>query len=243
MPRLHLPLLCVVAVCLFVFSSNELAAVQQSASNEKPAAWEMEAKKRHDALIEKNGPGTDAALQRELLRMRDEDQAARGFTHGQKTSKPTQAMIAALSATDRRLTEELKQIVAKSGWPVISLVGIEASNGAMLILTHTADHAWQRRLLPELQTLAAEDKIDGSSLALVVDKELVAEGKQQLYGTQFKFINGKMAMYAVEDPSHLDERRAKALLPPMNVYRQVLEGIYHLQASEDVVMPTKPSTH
>jgi hypothetical protein len=241
MPR-RLPLLCVVAVWLFVFSSNELAAVQQSAS-EKPAAWEMDAQKRHDALIEKNGSGTDAALQRQLLRMRDEDQAARGFTHGQQTSKMTKAMIAAFPATDKRLTEELKQVVAKSGWPVISLVGIEASNGAMLILTHTADHAWQKRLLPELQRLAAEDKIDGSSLALVVDKELVAEGKQQLYGSQFKFINGKMAMYAVEDPSRLDERRAKALLPPMSVYKQVLEEIYHLQASEDVVMPTKPSTH
>jgi hypothetical protein len=203
----------------------------------------MELTKRQDALVKKNGPGTDVALQRELLRMRDEDQAARGFTHGQQTSKMTKAMIAAYPATDRRLTEELKQIVAKSGWPVISLVGIEASNGAMLILTHTADHAWQKRLLPELETFAAEDKIDGSSLALVVDKELVAEGKQQLYGSQFKFINGKMAMYAVEDPSHLDERRAKALLPPISVYRQVMEETYHLPMTDDVVMPTKPSTH
>jgi len=216
--------------------------MQGPASNKKPAAWEMEVKKRQDALVKKNGAGTDVALQRELLRMRDEDQTARGFMRGQRTSNMTKAMVTALSATDRRLTEELKQIVAKSGWPVISLVGFEASNGAMLILTHTADHAWQKKLLPELQTLAAEDRIDGSMLALVVDKELVAEGKQQLYGTQFKFINGKMAMLAVEEPSHLDERRAKALLPPMSVYRQELEETYHLPTTDDVVMPTKPPT-
>ena len=155
----------------------------------------------------------------------------------------TKAMVTTLPATDRRLTEELRQIVAKSGWPVISLVGIDASNSAMLILTHTADHAWQKKLLPELQALAAEDKIDGSGLALVVDKELVAAGKPQLYGTQFKVINGKMAMFIVEDSSHLDERRAKALLPPMGVYKQVMEGIYHLQATDDVVMPVAPSGH
>jgi hypothetical protein len=234
--------LCAVALCLFSLSSKELTA-QKATSDEKAPAWEVEVNKRHDALIEKNGPGTDAALQQQLLKMSAEDQAARGFTNGQRSSNMTKAMIAALPATDRRLTEELKQIVAKSGWPVISLVGIDASNGAMLILTHTADHAWQKKLLPELQTLATADKIDGSGLALVVDKQLVAEGKEQLYGTQFKFINGKMAMFAVEDSSHLNERRAKALLPPMSVYRQGLEQIYHLPTTDDVVMPVAPSGH
>lgn len=243
MPRLHLPSLCFVAVCLFAFSSRGLSAVQQPVSDEKPPAWEIEVQKRHDALVAKNGPGTDVALQRELLKMSAEDQSARGFTNGQRSSSMTKAMVTALPATDRRLTEELRQIVAKSGWPVISLVGIDASNSAMLILTHTADHAWQKKLLPELQALAAEDKIDGSGLALVVDKELVAAGKPQLYGTQFKVINGKMAMFLVEDSSHLDERRAKALLPPMGVYKQVMEGIYHLQATDDVVMPVAPSGH
>jgi hypothetical protein len=237
-----LSLACAV-VSLFVFSSITVSALQTPGTDEKPAMWKTELEKRHDFLIEKNGSGTSIALQRQLLRMRDEDQAARGFMHGQQASNMTKAKINALSATDRRLTEELKQIIVKNGWPVISLVGIEASNGAMLILTHTADHAWQKRLLPELQTLAAESKIDGSSLALVVDKELVAEGKLQRYGSQFKFINGKMAMYAVEDPSHLDERRAKALLPPMSVYKQVMQDIYHLEATDDVVMPTAPSTH
>src|SRR6185369_10395085 len=110
-----------------------------------------------------------------------------------------------LPATDQRLTQALKQIVAEKGWPTIQLVGIEASNGAMLILTHSADHAWQRALLPMLEQFAEADKIDASMLALVVDKQLVADGKLQRYGSQFKFINGKMAMYAVEDPTHLDD--------------------------------------
>ena len=85
----------------------------------------------------------------------------------------------------------------------------------MLILTHTSDHAWQRQLLPQLQELADANKIDLSPLALVIDKELVAEGKLQRYGSQFKFFNGEIAMYAVENPATLDQRRAKALLPPM----------------------------
>jgi hypothetical protein len=148
----------------------------------------------------------------------------------------TKEMLAKLPATDQRLTQELEHIVHEKAWPTISLVGIEASNGAMLILTHSANHAWQRSLLPTLEQLAEADKIDASSLALVVDKQLIADGKLQRYGSQFKFINGKMAMYAVEDPSHLDERRAKALLPPLDVYKQILGQIYQLQATDDVVM-------
>jgi hypothetical protein len=87
-----------------------------------------------------------------------------------------------------------------------------------------------------LEQSAEADKIDASTLALVVDKQLIADGKLQRYGSQFKFINGKMAMYAVEDPAHLDDRRAKALLPPLNVYKQMLAQIYQLQATDDVVM-------
>ena len=111
----------------------------------------------------------------------------------------------------------------------------------MLILTHTKDHEWQRELLPKLQTLADTDKIDGSSLALVVDKELVAEGKLQRYGSQFKVMNGAMAMFAVEDPGGLDQRRAKALLPPLGVYKQMLSEMYHLKTSDDVVMAVAPA--
>jgi len=203
-----------------------------------PAAWEVAIQQRRTELVQKNGAGTDTALCDQLLRMRDEDQAVRGFVHGKQTSAMTSELVKQLPAVDARLTAELKQIVAQKGWPTIALVGIDASNGAMLILTHSPDHAWQRQLLPQLQELAEAAKIDGSSLALVVDKELVSEGKLQRYGSQFMFIGGKMSMYAVEDPAHLDNRRAEALLPPMSIYKQMMAQIYHLEVSNDVVMAT-----
>jgi hypothetical protein len=148
----------------------------------------------------------------------------------------TKEMMQKLSETDTRLTLELKQIIEEKGWPTIALVGIDASNAAMLILTHTPDHAWQRQILPQLQTLADTGKIDPSPLAMVVDKELVAEGKLQRYGSQFKYTNGEIAMYAVEDPGNLDQRRAKALLPPMDVYKETMFNIYHLKIADTVVM-------
>jgi hypothetical protein len=198
--------------------------------------WQAALQQRHDALVEQNGPGTDAALRGLLLTLRAQDQKAR-FENSQAVEKEQVADAHELVALDRRLTAKLKAIVAKSGWPTIKLVGIDASNGAMLILTHSPDHAWQRELLPKLEALARAGQIDGSPLAVVVDKELVALGKPQRYGTQFKFVDGKAMMFAVEDPATLERRRAEVLLPPMDVYRQALGEMYHVEVSDVILRP------
>jgi hypothetical protein len=180
-------------------------------------------------LIKRNGPGTDAALRDKLMKMDASDQEARGAGAGHPT------YTAKTAAVDVQLTAEMKEIVARHGWPTIALVGVEASNDAMTILTHSPDHAWQASLLPRLETLSAEGKIDGSTLATMLDKELVSEGKLQRYGTQFKFVDGKMAMVAVEDPEGLDARRATVFLMPIKAYEGILEQMYHLKVSDVVV--------
>jgi hypothetical protein len=200
--------------------------------------WKVDVERRHKALIDKNGPGTDATYRAELLKMRDQDQQARGM--GADTKSKGHVEIAAnLAEIDAALTNQLKLDVKAKGWPTISLVGIDASNAAMLILTHTRDHAWQVSLLPMLIDLADEKKIDGSSLALVIDKELVFEGKLQRYGTQFKQMDdGTIAMYGVEDPGGLDRQRATVMLPPIDVYKAMLAQAYHLKVSNKIVMAT-----
>jgi hypothetical protein len=219
-----------------------LAAQKPAAATDATEpAWKVDFEHRHEELIQRNGSGTNAALREQLLAMADSDQAARGIQHGQPKNKEKLEMATNLSEIDAELTTQLKDIVTKSGWPTIELVGIEASNGAMLILTHTTDHAWQLSLLPQLEKLADDGKIDGSKLALVIDKELVSEGKLQRYGSQFKYVDGAMAMYGVEDPGTLDARRAKVFLPPMDVYKQQLSEMYHLKATDKIVSATPPA--
>ncbi len=193
------------------------------------SAWRNDLATRRAELVKRNGAGTDAALHAKLMAMGQEDQGARGAG----TGKP--AYTARTAEVDRRMTAELKGIVARHGWPVIAMAGLDASNDAMTILTHTPDHAWQRAMLPKLERLAGEGKIDGSALAVVVDKELVSERKLQRYGTQFKVVDGKLAMVAVEDPAGLDARRAVVFLMPIKVYEGMLEETYHLKLSDAVV--------
>jgi hypothetical protein len=194
------------------------------------SVWMNDMAARHAELIKRNGAGTDAALRDKLVAMYASDQEARGVG----TGKP--AYTAKTAAVDVRLTGELKEIVARHGWPVIAMVGFDASNDAMVMLTHTPDHAWQLSLVPRLERLAREGKIDGSALATVVDKELVSEHKLQRYGTQFKVVDGGMAMFAVEDPAGLDARRAMVYLMPIRAYEGVLEQTYQLKLSDQVVV-------
>lgn len=218
-------------VALAVFA---LGAVAQQ---EQP--WEVALAKRHDELVAKNGPGTDAALRDRLLAMGKEDQGVR-FRSGNAPTDQKNATAAELSAVDHKLTAELQDIYAAHGWPTIQMVGYDASQAAMVILTHSPDHAWQRALLPRLEGLAHADRIDGAQVAVAIDKELVSEGKPQRYGSQFKFVDGQGMMVAVEDPANLDKRRAEVLLPPMDAYRKQLGDMFHVPVSDMIVRPDAP---
>ena len=215
--------------CAAQDSGVQATAPASAASDGDGSAWMNDLATRRAELIKRNGPGTDAALRENLVKMYASDQDARGALTGHP------AYTAKTAEVDKQLTTELKQIIARHGWPTIGMVGMDASNDAMTILTHTPDHVWQRSMLPRLEELAAKGKIDGSTLATVVDKELVSEGKLQRYGTQFKFVDGKMAMFAVDDPEGLDARRATVFLMPISVYEQMLEKAYHLKVSDAVV--------
>ncbi len=203
-------------------------AQQTVAAGGGDSQWTNDMAARRAELIKRNGAGTDAALRDKLVAMHARDQEARGAGTGHP------AYTAKTAAVDMQLTAELKEMVARHGWPTIARVGFDASNDAMAMLTHTPDHAWRLSLVARLEKLAAEGKIDGSALATVVDKELVSEGKPQRYGTQFKVVDGKMAMIAVEDPAGLDARRAMVFLAPIKVYEGVLEQTYHLKLSDAV---------
>jgi hypothetical protein len=189
--------------------------------------WEKQAEAHAQELIKKNGPGTDLSLQKQLLGMREEDQSIR-MREINASSKGRATLAKQMENTDLRLTRELKKIVAAHGWPTIALVGSKASEAAGLILIHSRDHDWQAQMLPSLQRLAEQEKIFGDQVALLTDKILVARGVPQKFGTQFKFVNGKMIMEPVEDPPHLEQRRARYGLPPMSVYRKMLADMYHV---------------
>lgn len=200
-------------------------------------AWEKAVQTRHDALVKQWGDGSDSSLREELRAMYARDQEARRFMMTLPQSQWTDLMSKQQQQTDMDLTAQLKKIVMTKGWPTFRLVGVDGSGQAMLILNHSQDHAWQNEMLPRPEKLAKEGEIDASNFAMFVDKALVAAGKPQRYGMNFKFVDGKLQMYAVEDPEHLREWRERIMLPPLPVYKHMMAELYHLKITDEIAQP------
>jgi len=166
----------------------------------------------------------NAALRDELMRMGLLDQAVRlSFT---VQSMSDTALVRTSMVFDSILTRRLRRIVEEHGWPVRSAVGREAAQAAFLILQHSPSDAFQRRTLPLLEAAAQEDEAAASDVAMLTDRLRTHDGLPQIYGTQFRIVDGVLAPFPVEQLDSLEARRARAGLMPMAEYVKLLEQTY-----------------
>lgn len=143
------------------------------------------------------------------------------------SADPAPAAIEELVEIDRKNTARMKEIVAAHGWPGKSLVGEEGASNAWLLVQHAdQDLEFQKRCLALLEEAVQEGEASPKELAYLIDRVLVAEGKKQLYGTQFTQIDGRLEPQPIEDEPNVDRRRAAVGLGTLSEYRKVLEEVY-----------------
>ncbi|AKJ06757.1 hypothetical protein ATI61_105271 [Archangium gephyra] len=158
-------------------------------------------------------------LRDELLRMMEEDQAARRAA-GAARFKDT-AANERMKAIDLENTARMKEIVAQVGWPTKTLVSERGARAAWLLVQHAdQDVAFQRQCLPLLEKSVAAGEGSPMELAYLTDRVLVAEGKPQRYGTQFHQVEGKHVPRPIEDEANVDARRAAVGLGTMAEYTE-----------------------
>lgn len=153
--------------------------------------------------------------------MRESDQKFRDAALSSIT--PTEAELALIKqqdAIDRANMARLEQIVHKYGWPGIKQVGELASSAAFLILQH-AGLDEQRRYFPILKAAVAQHNARADQAAMLEDRILLREGRNQLYGTQLRSgpdTAGKLVLHPIEDERNVDARRAAVGLRPLAEY-------------------------
>lgn len=121
-------------------------------------------------------------------------------------------------ASDKVLQDELDDLVARCGWPTTSGYGDKAPQYASFIVQH-ADLPFQERYLPLMQAAVDAGELAPRHLAMLVDRVLMRKGLPQRYGTQLTQIDGKLAVYAIEEPADLaalDARRASVAMIPVS---------------------------
>ena len=153
----------------------------------------------------------DDALRTELLRRVAIDQAAR------------KAMdLDGMREADAENLPWLKAVIAARGWPGSSLVGSDGAHAAWLLAQHADnDPAFQRRCLDLMSAAVEAGEAAIRELAYLTDRVLLAEGGQQVYGTQVTREDGRFVPLDLRDPDELDERRAAVGLEPFAEYARL----------------------
>jgi hypothetical protein len=131
-----------------------------------------------------------------------------------------------VSKVDADNAKWLSGVVDKDGWPTVTQVGKEAAGTAWLLVQHAdADPKFQRKCL-DLMTKLPKGEADTKDVAYLTDRVLLAEGKKQVYGTQFHSPKGKWEPRPLEDEANVDKKRAEVGLPPLAEYVKQLESVY-----------------
>ena len=166
-------------------------------------------------------PPSNPALREELLRMRQKDQEFRsriGLAAGAGRREIDPETAREMSQLDSENLARLKEIVARHGWPGVSMVGEDGSQAAFLVLQH-ADQATQEQYLPMVREAAARRELAPSLLATLEDRVRMRRGEKQIYGTQLKgSADGRLELWPIEDEARVDARRAAVGLPPLADY-------------------------
>src|SRR5436190_193472 len=83
-----------------------------------------------------------------------------------------------------------------------------------LLVQHAdQDRSFQKKCL-RLMEAAPDGEVSKQDVAFLTDRVLLADGKKQRYGTQFKQSGRRFVPEPLEDEATVDARRARMGLPP-----------------------------
>lgn len=162
---------------------------------------------------------TRPALREELMAMKAEDQRVR------KAAGPTMSgqQREEWGQVDARNEARMEAIISEHGWPGKTLVGADGASAAWILVQHFSP-AFQEKCLPLLERAVTAGEATGRNYAYLLDRVRMHQGKPQVYGTQFKTINGVTAVHPIEDADQLDERRRAVGLGPWADYEKQILG-------------------
>lgn len=128
-----------------------------------------------------------------------------------------QYIINIIPAIDSTNLIRVEEIINQFGYPGKSLVGAETNEAAFFIIQHS------RRIdkyLPVIKKAVDENELSYQLYAMMQDRSLMYNGKEQIYGTQgrgIQYLNREtgnkefmMIIWPIQDPANVNNRRKKA---------------------------------
>jgi len=176
-------------------------------------------------------PKLNLPLKRELDSIMVEDQRFRelivGLNNGKSDSVETALHLAKgqlftyiitnMNRVDSLNLRRVEGLMQRYGYPGKSLVGTPTNIAAWYVLQHSSKIA---QYLPLIKAAASKGELPYHRYAQMLDRQLVAEGKEQLYGTQgssFDILNKATGqretvsfIWPIKDAAQVNPRRKQA---------------------------------
>ncbi|SDY86149.1 DUF6624 domain-containing protein [Hymenobacter psychrophilus] len=119
--------------------------------------------------------------------------------------------------TDSSNIQRVSQLIAQYGYPGKSLVGEPTNEAAFYVIQHSNRIG---RYLPLIREVAEKGELAFSQYAMMLDRQLMNENREQMYGTQgagFELTNPatgqksyQQLIWPIKDAATVNERRQQA---------------------------------
>ena len=119
---------------------------------------------------------------------------------------------------DQFNTNELKTALESTTWREIVEGEPFLFERVFSVVQHSNDKQFRSEVLVELEPLVQEGLVPGNLYATMYDKNEIAFGRDQRYGTQYKCFDGSYQAYDLGDPGGVDTRRKQVGLGPISAY-------------------------
>ena len=128
----------------------------------------------------------------------------------------------------------VSSILDKYGWLGPDEIGELANSTLFLVIQH-ADLETQLKYMPLMRKAVKDGKARAGSLALLEDRTKLRQGKKQIYGSQISSDpkSGEYYVQPLEDPDHVDQRRAGVGLEPLGEYTRRFGFEWDLEAYKE----------
>jgi len=134
-------------------------------------------------------------------------------------SKEVQDLWKIINVKDSINLIKAEKILAEYGWLGADVVGEQGNITLFLVIQHSNTQT-QVKYLPMLREAVKNGKAKASSIALMEDRVLLAQGEKQIYGSQL-LMNSETNTWELEpmiDPDNADKRRSEVGLKPLAEY-------------------------
>lgn len=166
---------------------------------------------------------TKPELQQQLLKMAQQSQQIQT----RQKSNATEILKSMAIDITRLHTQTLNEIVKLQGWPTKAEVTEEGVQAAFELVSHSNNLSFQQNMLPFIiQSYMDKQGISGEAVAIFTDKVSIAQGKNQVFGTQADLIDGEVVFFQIENEDSVDQLRAQMGMQSLADYKKSLKNLY-----------------